>query len=136
MTKITLQGITEQDFVNLLGVTELPVMGTEVELPCRIKVISATSNSQKFVESQVFNFLVDTLSTISIGILSAYIYDALRNVSEKAKIKINDEIVKNDEKEINTEIMRCCKCESESNINDDNNGDVIDTFEEDTYNEQ
>jgi len=106
MIKITIQGISEQEFIEILGVDMLPTMGAKVDLPCGVKVVNATSNSQKFSESSVFNFLVSTISDVGIGLLGAYIYDALKARTEKIKIKVNDESVKNEETSIKEALLR------------------------------
>jgi hypothetical protein len=105
MIKITLENMKTDEYLSFIGADMIPHLGEELTLPCGIKVTSASSKSNKFIENQVFHFFVDSITTIGLGVLSAYLYEKLRNVDRRIRIKVNDAGVNTDEEELKAKLI-------------------------------
>jgi len=121
MTKITIQNATKQDILEFLNTDDMPNLGDEINLPCDIKIVSASSKSQKFIENSVFHFFIQSLSSVGIGILSAYLYDKICKGVEKSKLKVNDNDVKKDEVSIRAKLSVEMNVELTLEIDNDTN---------------
>ena len=106
MIKMTVENITEQDFLKFLNTNTIPDVGDEIELPCGVKVICTSARGDKFISNPVFHFLVESLTSISINLLSAYIYTKIFETKKDAKLRINNINVKTDEESINAKLSR------------------------------
>ena len=107
MLKITLEGIACPEIIFFTERADIPRIGEEFELPCDVKAVNISSGQNKFVDSQVFIMLIKLSGNIAINLLSTYIYDKLRKISEnkKATLKINDIHTPIDEASINERIF-------------------------------
>jgi hypothetical protein len=122
MIKITVENITEQEFIDLLSTNDFPHLGDEIILPNGIGITNASSKSNKFMDNEVFHFFVQTLATISINIFSAYLYDKFSFCRKEAKLKINDKAVKIDEAAITKALTETISNDIDI-IHDDNNAE-------------
>ena len=91
MLRISLENITERDYLDLLGVDVFPNLDEEIMLPCNVKVTTGSSRSNQFVEDPVFMFFMGTALAIPLNILSSYLYDKLKGI-KNAKIKVDGEV--------------------------------------------
>ena len=104
--KITIQGISEIEILELIGNDEMPQVGDKFMLLSDLEAINTTPRGRSFNQDQIFHFLIVSVGSISINLLSSYLYDKLKTFKGNIKMKINDRNVEIEEYKIKRQLER------------------------------
>jgi len=81
--RIEFVGINSVEFCQLFQCTEMPPVGSELQLSDGVKLVNLTSPSPNLFDASIFSALIDNVigvaSTLLLGIVSNYLYDKIKN---------------------------------------------------------